>query len=180
MSEPSRTAILAEAIKAFGERGYHGTSMREVAVAAGIEKSVIYYWFASKQALWEGAVDDAALALVARLQGPWRPAPGAAPVPAPWIQGYIDTVLRWGQERPEAARLLARSLVEPEPLQNTGAHHFAPFAAELHQIEAGGPPLLGAAIGGLVKELLVRTLQDEAVPPDAGAQAVSLLLGGGA
>lgn len=176
-SEPSRRAILDEAVRAFGARGYHGTSMREVAVGAGIDKSVIYYWFASKQALWEGAVAECSRALVTHFEGPWRPAYGETPDPRRWIRGYVESILDWGRSRPDAARLLARSLVEPPPLQNTRLEGFERLADELAAL-AGTAPLLDLALQGLVKELLLRTLQGEPVPEHSGEAAATLLLGG--
>lgn len=43
--------ILDSAVQLFFERGYHGTSMRDVAAVVGIQMSSLYYHFPSKQSL---------------------------------------------------------------------------------------------------------------------------------
>lgn len=45
--------ILAAALEAFGEKGFSGTRMEDVAARAGITKGAIYLYFPSKQALLE-------------------------------------------------------------------------------------------------------------------------------
>jgi AcrR family transcriptional regulator len=45
--------ILAAALQAFGEKGFSGTRMEDVAAKAGITKGAIYLYFPSKQALLE-------------------------------------------------------------------------------------------------------------------------------
>jgi len=44
-----RTALLREAAKAFSARGYHDTSLVEVAKALGVTKAALYYYVSSKQ-----------------------------------------------------------------------------------------------------------------------------------
>jgi len=43
--------ILATAIRLFRQRGYHGTSVRELASAVGLETASLYYHYPSKQAI---------------------------------------------------------------------------------------------------------------------------------
>lgn len=43
--------VLENAIAAFGARGYHGTSVRDIATAAGLSPGTIYNHFGSKQGL---------------------------------------------------------------------------------------------------------------------------------
>lgn len=47
----TRDAILAAAIELFAERGYHATSMREIAAAVPLRAAGIYYWFENKHAI---------------------------------------------------------------------------------------------------------------------------------
>ena len=42
----------------FADNGYHGTSMNEVAEAAGVTKPVLYQHFTSKEALYRELVED--------------------------------------------------------------------------------------------------------------------------
>ena len=48
--------ILAAASKIFAERGYHGTSMSAITRAAGVNKALIFYYFDSKEGLFNAVV----------------------------------------------------------------------------------------------------------------------------
>jgi len=54
-----REQIIDVAIGVFARHGFHGTSMNEVAEAAGVTKPVLYQHFRSKQALYLALIDDA-------------------------------------------------------------------------------------------------------------------------
>lgn len=47
----TREAIDEAAIALFSQRGYHATSMREIAAALEIQPAAIYYWYPSKEAI---------------------------------------------------------------------------------------------------------------------------------
>lgn len=46
-------AILDAARQVFAERGYHGSTMRDIAAAAGVATGTLYLYFPSKEALYE-------------------------------------------------------------------------------------------------------------------------------
>jgi AcrR family transcriptional regulator len=52
-----RETILRGAAEAFGEQGYAGTSMEDVAAASGITKLIVYRHFASKQELYDAVLE---------------------------------------------------------------------------------------------------------------------------
>ena len=56
----TRTRILQAAIHAFGEKGLAGARTEEIAAAAGVNKALIYYYFPSKEALYDAAIDAVA------------------------------------------------------------------------------------------------------------------------
>src|SRR5882724_10867649 len=66
-AEQRRSQLLLVAVEVFGERGFHATSMDEVAEAAGVTKPVLYQHFPSKRALYRELLDDVDAQLVARL-----------------------------------------------------------------------------------------------------------------
>lgn len=50
-SEPVRRRLLAEATRLFAERGFEGTSVQEIVLAAGVTKGAMYHYFDSKDDL---------------------------------------------------------------------------------------------------------------------------------
>jgi AcrR family transcriptional regulator len=53
-----REQILDVAVQVFARNGYHGTSMNDVAEAAGVTKPVLYQHFDSKQDLYLALIDE--------------------------------------------------------------------------------------------------------------------------
>lgn len=53
-----RRQLLTVALRVFAERGYHPTSMNDVAEAAGVTKPVLYQHFRSKRALYLELLED--------------------------------------------------------------------------------------------------------------------------
>ncbi|MDG2261463.1 MAG: TetR/AcrR family transcriptional regulator [Actinomycetota bacterium] len=53
-----RDQLLIAALTVFSRDGYHGTSMNDVAVAAGVTKPVLYQHFPSKQSLYLELLSD--------------------------------------------------------------------------------------------------------------------------
>ena len=56
------------AIDAFGTRGYGATSLDDLARELGIRKQTILYWYPSKEALLDAAVDRTAVEVTVRLE----------------------------------------------------------------------------------------------------------------
>ena len=54
----TREDIDAAALELFARLGYHATSMRAIAAAAGIQPAAIYHWYRSKEALLVHLQDD--------------------------------------------------------------------------------------------------------------------------
>ncbi len=55
-----RKALLLAGIDLFAEKGYASTSVREIVSAAGVTKPVLYYYFQSKEGLFQAILDSAA------------------------------------------------------------------------------------------------------------------------
>jgi TetR/AcrR family transcriptional regulator len=117
---PNRTAerTLRAALDAFGTRGYGATSLDDLARELGIRKQTILYWYPSKEALLDAAIDRVAAEVTVRLE---RAVAGAEPgferVEAivramfrlaarhPTMLGFLREVTRLGP--PASSRLLA-------------------------------------------------------------------------
>ncbi|MEZ4871080.1 MAG: TetR family transcriptional regulator [Bdellovibrionales bacterium] len=57
-SESSKNSIIKAAYRLFAQKGYDGTSIRELAEAVEVNIAAIHYYFGSKQGLFEVAVKD--------------------------------------------------------------------------------------------------------------------------
>lgn len=77
----TRGAIEAAAVELFARRGYHATSMRAIAGAAGVQAAAIYHWYPSKEALLVRLQDDFMERLSTRI-GEAAEAPSVASRPA--------------------------------------------------------------------------------------------------
>ncbi|HYY43658.1 MAG TPA: TetR/AcrR family transcriptional regulator [Actinomycetota bacterium] len=53
-----REEILKASLHLFAERGFHGTSMRDIASSAGITEGLIYHYFASKRDLFRAIIEE--------------------------------------------------------------------------------------------------------------------------
>jgi TetR/AcrR family transcriptional regulator len=53
-----RTAIIASATPLFAEKGFNGVSVRELAAAAGVNISMISYYFGGKEALYAAVLNE--------------------------------------------------------------------------------------------------------------------------
>ena len=50
-SDDTRSSLITAALRLFGERGYHATSLQHIIQAAGCSKGAFYHYFDSKEAL---------------------------------------------------------------------------------------------------------------------------------
>src|SRR5437870_10172568 len=73
-AEQRRRQLLDIALDIFAERGFHSTSMDDVALAAGVTKPVLYQHFPSKRALYRELLEDVGRRLMAEITAPTAPA----------------------------------------------------------------------------------------------------------
>ena len=52
----TRQALLDAALSLFAEKGYFGTSLRDIARHVGVRESALYNYFPSKESLFEAVV----------------------------------------------------------------------------------------------------------------------------
>jgi len=107
--ERTRRRLLELAVEHFGARGYRATSVSEIARAAGITQAAVYAYFASKDALFDAAVDADATALLEESQ------PTLAATPARQLVPMMLVLFIGGLDRhPLVRRVLSGR--EPEAL----------------------------------------------------------------
>jgi AcrR family transcriptional regulator len=56
----TRQALMDSALELFSERGYFGTTLRDIARAVGVRESALYHYFPSKEALFEAILEQRA------------------------------------------------------------------------------------------------------------------------
>ncbi|WP_433179640.1 TetR/AcrR family transcriptional regulator [Actinoallomurus sp. CA-150999] len=112
MRAPARRAVItAAALKVFAGKGYHGTSLGEIAAAAGVARTVLYDHFPSKRVLLLAVMQEQNAALVEYVGSRIT---GSGPAEER-MRSTIDAYFGFAQTRPEARRLLFDRTDEDDP-----------------------------------------------------------------
>jgi AcrR family transcriptional regulator len=148
---PTRERILAAALDLFGRRGVDAVSLDEIAVAVGVRKQTVLYWFASKEELVDAVLEAMAGELAVVIDAAVR---AARHDPLERIDAVVRAVFRLAVRRPavlglvrELSRLPGpqaerlRRLVEPMIERAVGF-----LAAEMTtgRLRSGDPRLVAA------------------------------------
>jgi AcrR family transcriptional regulator len=104
----ARGKILGAAEGLLAAHGFHGTSMRDVAEAAGVPLASALYHFAKKEALHAAVLGAIAEDLEARL-GAALATEGSHDAR---LDALLEALLDWAAERPGRVRLLLRELLD--------------------------------------------------------------------
>jgi len=108
---PKQEAIQAAALDLFSRYGLHGTSLDQVASLAGLSKSNLLYYFASKEELYIDLLSN----LLDLWLAPLR-AIGAEQDPAEAIAQYIRLKMINSRDHPQASRLFCLEMIQGAPL----------------------------------------------------------------
>jgi AcrR family transcriptional regulator len=111
-AEERRAGILEAALAVFSARGYHASSIDDIAREAGISKALIYEHFDSKQSLYGDLLEQNANELFERLASALVGVDvesGAARLAA-----GLDAFFSFVEERRAAWRILFRDVSDPE------------------------------------------------------------------
>jgi AcrR family transcriptional regulator len=109
--EERRAAILDSALAVFAERGYHASSIDDIAREGGVSKALIYEHFDSKQKLYEELLEQHAGELFERLAAAMEEAGDTG---AARLASGLDAFYRFVEERRVAWRMLFREASDPE------------------------------------------------------------------
>jgi AcrR family transcriptional regulator len=116
-----RRQLLEVALEVFSREGFHGTSMDDVAEAAGVTKPVLYQHFRSKRLLYLELLDDVGGQLLEEI----TKAVAAAEGPRQQVEAGFAAYYQFVAERESAFRLLFGS----------GARRDEEFAEAVRRVE---------------------------------------------
>lgn len=108
----SRDRILRAVLECFVERGYHGTTIREVAQRAGVSVPGLYHHFSSKHELLERLIDDTMDDLIAETAAALA---AAAESPIDRFAAVLSAHVRYHCERSEESFVGNTELRSLEP-----------------------------------------------------------------
>ena len=111
-AEERRTAILDAALSAFSQKGYHATSLEDIAGEAGVSKALIYEHFASKQELHGDLIARNARELTQRVAGALSSVEIESTVER--LATGLEAFFAFVEERRDAWRMLFRDAADPE------------------------------------------------------------------
>ena len=109
--EQRRAAILDAALAVFAGRGYHASSIDDIAREGGVSKALIYEHFDSKQKLYEELLKQHAGELFERLEAAMDEAGDTG---ADRLATGLDAFYRFVEEHRVAWRMLFREANDPE------------------------------------------------------------------
>lgn len=127
-----REQLLAVALKVFAQRGYHSTSMNDIADAAGVTKPVLYQHFDSKRALYTATLEAVGEAMISALTSATSASPSGKQQTAAGMVAYF----RWVATDPDAFSLLFGG----------GTRRDEEFAAVAQKVEKAAAELIAPLI----------------------------------
>lgn len=171
----ARDNVLQAAETLLAARGFHGTSMRDVAEGAGVPLASALYHFGKKEQLHAAVLGAIAEDLQARL----RKALARHGSHEARLDGLIDALLDWADERPGRVRLLLRELLD-NPTRVAKASHLplAPVLQTMTAFVAEAPPPISPetavlhVVGAISYVVAARPTVDRIVGP-ARARALA-------
>jgi AcrR family transcriptional regulator len=117
-----RRQLLDTALEVFATQGFHGTSMNDVAEAAGVTKPVLYQHFASKRGLYLELLNDVGASLLEHI----AKATAAAGTPRGQVEAGVSAYFHFVDGNRSAFTLLFGS----------GARRDVEFADTVRRVEA--------------------------------------------
>jgi AcrR family transcriptional regulator len=109
-AEQRRDSILDAALEVFAQRGFHGSSIDEIAHAAGVSKALIYEHFPSKRDLHVSLLERHTQEIFELLaESAATSDPGEVR-----LRAGVDAFLAFVERRGDAFRMLFRDAVEPD------------------------------------------------------------------
>jgi AcrR family transcriptional regulator len=151
--------VIEAAVRVFAERGFADAGIPEIADAAGLAPTGVYYHFATKDELFDSVVRQVYSAVDAVVEAvrPYDRAGGADT-----LRATISAVWEWAAEHPDHAKILYQQLPDATPAsrvmrQEHEQRHVERAYGYLDE-NSSQPTRLSAAESHAVATLTVRTL----------------------
>ncbi|KJS40804.1 MAG: hypothetical protein VR70_05560 [Rhodospirillaceae bacterium BRH_c57] len=146
-----REVLLQTALELFSERGFNGTSIRDIANALGVSVSNIYHYFGNKEGLWLEIMDYSVKTLPGRLEN------ALAGVDAP-LDRFRALVLAHLKVSASHQRELRMIFVEQDPLGTAGGGSTANHEVQRKVLDIYIRELEGLRAAGIVRTDRVKIL----------------------
>jgi AcrR family transcriptional regulator len=101
-ADRTRDRIFTAAAELIGERGFHGTTVDDIVAQAGVAKGTVYYHFKSKEALFDGLLNEH----LTRLAEAFRAAVDRSGSPTEALKSLVRTELDYIHTNQAASKLL--------------------------------------------------------------------------
>ena len=102
----TKAAIVAAALEEFAQLGLAGARIDEIARAARVNKALLYYYFESKEHLYEGVIEQMFVTMTGALRG----ALGTSHGPREKLLAFLDANFKVLAAQPAYARLLEQEV----------------------------------------------------------------------
>ena len=100
----ARTRVLRAALELFSSKGFEGSGVRELALAAGVNHSLVLYHFGSMEGLWKAVVGELFDEFRRRIAGRLAGLKGLDPVML--LRVRVEDFIRFSMEKPELHRIM--------------------------------------------------------------------------
>ena len=152
-----RQAILAAALDAFAEGGYHDIPLDRVAERAGISKALIYEHFPSKRDLHRALLESYVWLLLERVVS----ASNAAPPGEERLRAGLDGFFSFVEERPDAWRMLVYNVSDPAVAEWLDGLRRQVAETITERMAAEAPP--GELVEGVTREVGIEMAAEQLV-----------------
>jgi AcrR family transcriptional regulator len=179
-----RLQLMREAARLFAERGYHPTSVSDIVESLGVGKGVFYWYFPSKEELFDEILRASHQDLRRRQQA----AIGDEPDPLVRIEVGIRSTMQWFSEHRPYFNLFQFAATEERFAPVLRRNREVALADTVRHVKDGivegriadqDPEILASAVIGVTERLAQACLLERSEPVDQVADAaVAFCLGG--
>ena len=145
----------------FAERGFAGTTIREIAEQTGVKSSLLYHYYPSKEALYLSLLEAAVSELVAQAEH----IAASADTPEEKIRRFVQAFREHFQAHPQRFQLVQRAVDEYSPTAQVLVRRwFSRVFSAFHAVTTEGvkqglfkplpPPLLSFAIAAILEQTM--------------------------